>query len=72
MGWVRLTGYHCLPGSGLEKRPEEGGAGAKHVGLEHISQTPELVTGYPAQLQAAGPRGRRLAEGLEYTCQLQP
>lgn len=33
------------------------------VGLEHVAQSQELMTGQLAQLQAGGNRGRRLAAG---------
>lgn len=51
---MRPGGCHCLPGSGLEKK------GQKRVGLEHVAQSQELMTGQPTQLQAGGNRGRRL------------
>lgn len=42
-----------------EKRPEEGGVRAKHLGLERVAQSLELMTGQPAQLrlQATGEGG---------------
>lgn len=47
---MRLGGYPGLPGSGLENK------GQKRVGLERGAQSPELVTGQPAQLQGSDNR----------------